>query len=129
MLKKMEETFCSVKIMSAANVETVRKLKFGVLPHPTYVQLPLVNMFLGLLLAVSEEVEDAVHTWLRAGLKKMFADGFKQLMGHGKSMWRCWVIALKSGSLFVDECLPCNTGEKIIAFVYMQHSFVMSSIM
>jgi hypothetical protein len=55
---------------SAATIETVPKLKFDVFPHPTYVQLPLEDVFLGLLLADSEEVEDAVHTWLRTGLKK-----------------------------------------------------------
>lgn len=62
---------------SAANVETVRKLEFGVLSHPTCVQLPLEDMFRGHLLADSEEVEDTVHTWLRTGMKKLFADVFK----------------------------------------------------
>jgi hypothetical protein len=59
---------------SVANVETVRKLKFWVLSHPTY---GLKDMFRGILLADSEEVEDAVHTWLRTGLKKLFGDGFE----------------------------------------------------
>jgi len=44
---------------SAANVETVRKLKFWVLSHPTHV---LEDTFHGLLLADGEEFEDAVHT-------------------------------------------------------------------
>lgn len=34
-------------------------------------------------------------------------------MDEGKAMWRsCW-ITLRNGSLFVDECLPCNTEKKI----------------
>ena len=68
---------CDSNATSEANVQTVRRVKFGVLPHPKYVQLPLENMFCVLLLADNEEVEDAVHTWLRTGLKKFFADGFK----------------------------------------------------
>lgn len=75
MLKRGNVLHCDNNT-SAANVETVRKLKFWVLSHPTYVQLPLEDMFHGLLLAhsggrgrgpyvASHGTEKIVCRWLR----------------------------------------------------------------
>jgi hypothetical protein len=75
---------------AAATVETIRKLKFELLPNPAYsadtapsdyrIFGPFIVALRGRRFANDEEVKDAVHTWLHGQPKTFFADGIRKLV-------------------------------------------------
>jgi hypothetical protein len=112
--------------LAAAYVETIRKLKFGLLPHPEYspklpppvyhIIRPLKDALRGRRFENDEEVEDEVHTWLRAKPKTLFADGIRKLVdGNNK----CVKITSKNISIYVLVYLFYNKLPLYFEFSYL----------
>ncbi|XP_021930927.1 histone-lysine N-methyltransferase SETMAR-like [Zootermopsis nevadensis] len=76
--------------MAAATLDTIRRLRFQILQHPPYssdlapsdyhVVGPLKDALRGRRFGNDDEVEEAVHSWLKAQPKTFFSDGIKKLV-------------------------------------------------
>jgi len=75
---------------AAATVETIRKLKFELLPHPAHctdlapsdyhIFGKIKNALRGRRFANDEEVKDAVHTWFGAQPRTFFTHEIRELV-------------------------------------------------
>jgi len=80
--------------MTAATIETIRKLKLGLLPHPAHspdlapsdyhIFRLLKNALRGRHFANDEEVKDVVYTWLHAQPKTFCVDGKRKLFDRSR---------------------------------------------
>lgn len=90
----------------AANVEAIKQLKFGLLPHLPYrpdlapsdyhIFEPLKEALRGRRFASDDEVKDAVHTWLRSQQITFFAVGIRKLV-------TCYTICVEKRGNYVEK--------------------------
>ena len=91
---------------AASTVETLQKLNFEVLAHPSYspdlaswdyhLFGPLREVLRGRRFTSDQELKEAMHAWLAAQLKTFFAEGIKKLVQRWRSALKSKETMLKS---------------------------------
>jgi hypothetical protein len=114
-----------------ARPHTIRKLKFGLLPHPAYSpeSVPSDYNIFGLLkdalrghrFVNDEKFKDKVQTWLRAQSKTFFADGIRKLVDRRNKMYGEDRRLRRKMTVCFFLCTFCRT-KKIINCPYFFNS-------